>query len=90
MPANCGAAQSLVNLYGRQGSLTAIFHEHQITRVEVNGQNTLPDINLNLCKDPLNARDVLDATVRALGGSSSWTLSGIKGLRWLSFDRNAT
>jgi len=48
----------------------------------------LPDVPLNLCQDHLTAKEVLNRTASAAGPGFSWTLSGIRGLRFLSFQGN--
>jgi hypothetical protein len=72
-------------LYGSGGGVTQQLQEHNISRVQMSDRNKVPDVQLDLCADHLTARDVLNLTVKAAGDEYSWSLSGIKGLRWLSF-----
>jgi len=88
VPPICGQGReqiSATDLYGPGGRVTQQLQQHNISRVEMSGGNKVPDVQLNLCVDHLTARDVLNLTVQAAGDQSSWSLSGIKGLRWLSF-----
>ncbi len=99
IPRICGTPQEASSkiLYGPQGKLSAFFAVHNITRVEMDmrparpgdkRESDLPNVPLDLCQDQLTAYDVLNRTVKAAGTSLSWSLSGIKGLRWLSFQQS--
>ena len=86
VPSVCGGSQETktAELFGTDGKLTTLFAAHAIYLVEMNGAR-MPNVPLDLCHDHLTARDVLNRIVTAGGNHLSWTLSGIKGLRWLSF-----
>jgi hypothetical protein len=86
VPSICGSPQDLssTTLYGPGGKLTVLLQAHSISRVEVSNKR-LPGVQVDLCRDHLTARDALDLTIGAAGHDLSWSLSGIKGLRWLSF-----
>jgi hypothetical protein len=87
VPPICGDASesTSLNLYRPTGKLTELFHSHSISRVYLSGVDNLPNVGLNLCSEHLTARDVLNRTVAAAGNGLSWTLSGKKGLRFISF-----
>jgi hypothetical protein len=86
VPAICGKGLSTGDLYSFEGKLTDAFEKHGITRPEINRHGRLPTVQVDLCREQLNARDVLNLTVLAVGGNASWTISGIRGLRWLTFE----
>jgi hypothetical protein len=86
VPPLCGStAMPSSSLYGPNGQLTSFFSDHRISRVELNGGNRLPNVPLNLCFDHLTALKVLNLTIIAAGNGTSWSLSGVQGLRWLTF-----
>jgi hypothetical protein len=87
VPAICGSPQDLLfaKLYGSGGKLTVLFQQHNISRVAFQGGVETPDVQVDICKSHLSARDVLNLTAASLGHDVSWTLSGVKGLRWLTF-----
>jgi hypothetical protein len=87
VPRICGPPQELSSssLYGPGGRLTTLFQAHNISRLEINGRGKLPDVHLDLCRDQLVARDVLNLTVKASAERLSWSLSGIRGMRFLRF-----
>jgi hypothetical protein len=89
VPGICDSTQgrSVSSLFEPGGKLTLAFQAHDITRVEVRPENALPDVQPDLCHDGMSARDVLNKIVKAAGHDYSWSLSGIKGLRWLTFQQ---
>jgi hypothetical protein len=44
----------------------------------------LPHVAIDVCSNHLTARDVLNLTVKGI--HTSWTLAGIKGMRFISFE----
>ena len=86
VPAICGSPEELSarTLYGVGGRLTLLFQGHSISRLEIRGSEPR-DLQLPVCQNQLVARDVLNLTIRAAGNNQSWSLAGIKGLRWLTF-----
>lgn len=87
VPAICGSPQDLsfARLYESGGKLTVLFQQHNISRVAFKGGVGNPEVEVDVCKGHLSARDVLNLTAASLGHDVSWTLSGVKGLRWLTF-----
>ena len=87
VPAICGPTEELstARQYGPSGKLTRLFGGHEISRLEINEGNAIPYALLPLCREGLNARDVLNLTIEAVGHDLSWSLSGTKGARWLTF-----
>ncbi|HWZ46410.1 MAG TPA: hypothetical protein VNW97_23255 [Candidatus Saccharimonadales bacterium] len=86
IPSICSSSGILTkNLFGPGGKLTLIFQAHDISLVETKSGIRMQDVRLDLCKDHLVALDVLNLAIKAVGNNASWALSGIKGLRWLTF-----
>ena len=83
MPRICGGQKELssVELYGLGGKLSVLLNAHGIYI-----GNMPTDVQLDLCRDHLVAQDVLNLTIKAVGDNHSWSLSGVKGLRWLTFE----
>ncbi len=90
IPSVCDSSRSMStkNLFAPGGKLTLFFQAYNIHRLEMNSAYQLPDVQIDLCHDHLSARDVLNLVVKAAGHDLSWSLSGIKGLRWLTFQQN--
>lgn len=87
VPRTCGSAEELssAKLYAPGGTMTVLLQAHNISRIAINGRNKLPDVPLDLCRNDLTARDVLNLTIEAAGHDVFWSVSGIRGLRWLTF-----
>jgi len=78
VPKICGSPEGTSSrvLYGPKGNLTRLFAGHRIAEVEVIESppiaadqigSALPDVPLILCRDRLNAKDVLNLTAKAAG-----------------------
>lgn len=82
VPRICGAPKDLssASLYTNGGRLSTLFNSHGIYV-----GNMPPDRQLDLCRDGLTAREILNLTIRAAEPKLSWIVSGVKGLRWVTF-----
>ena len=94
VPRICGKPQQVSDktLYGPGGKLTMLFGRHDITRAgeisdSPDSEASLPDTPLDTCRDDLTAFDVLNQAIKAAGPNFSWSVSGIRGLRFLSFQK---
>jgi len=87
IPSVCDSSRVILtkNLFGSGGKLTLIFQSHDISLVETKSGIRMQDVQLDLCNDHLVARDLLNLAIKTVGNNASWSLSGIKGLRWLTF-----
>lgn len=84
VPSVCEDKQAR-RLYGPGGQMTDVLQAHGISRFEMGPRNLVPAVQINLCRGDLNARDALNLLVEAAGRDESWSLSGIKEMRLLTF-----
>jgi hypothetical protein len=89
VPALCGPRQTARRWLGAGTKVTELFGAHAIgfmygTHV---GKDA-PEAAVDLCHEGMTARDLINQLVTAGGPRWSWTLSGIKGLRVLTFNED--
>jgi len=75
------------DLFGTNGEVTRQFKAHSIIRVAMGSRELLAGVLVksNFCDGVVTARDLLNRISDAAPKTLSWSLSGIKGLRWLEF-----
>ncbi len=75
------------------GPFTKLLSEHNMTVSSLfegpvapgkQGPDLIPQVPIDACNDHFTARNILNLTVK--GTHNSWTLAGIKGMRFVSFE----
>lgn len=78
---------NLQDLYSAHGQFIPQLAARSINVVWFGERATMPNGSIELCKAEITAREVLNRTVALLHTPGfHWTLTGLKNLRWLSFE----